>query len=174
MDYTLTPSGYLDLSAYETVSDKHDAAWEYFSKHLASESIVARDGTLVRGFTAVSFTHVAYGTTKRHRSKDYPQDPFIEKRARCLPLIADALTGARKTLVWRDRKKRARRTLSTELDSGSYLIVVLDEMDDLYWFRTAYPANSRYFEACVKGRGILLDVWDTAQPSTTAKPLRRR
>jgi hypothetical protein len=89
-------------------------------------------------------------------------------------MVADALTGTQKTLVWRDRKRPMRRILSTEVAPGSYLIVVLDEMEDLYWFRSAYPANSHYFEACVTGRGILIDVWDTAQPPATAMPLKRR
>ena len=174
MAYALTPAGYLDLSACETGSDKRDAAWDCFSQNLALRPIVARDGTRVKGFTPTSFAHIAYGTSKRHRSKVRPKDPFIERRARFLPMVADALTGTQKTLVWRDRKRPMRRILSTEVAPGSYLIVVLDEMEDLYWFRSAYPANSHYFEACVKGRGILIDVWDTAQPPATAMPLKRR
>lgn len=168
-----TSAGQLDLSPYKTVSDKRSACWTYFEKNLSNTRIVARDGTLVRGFTPTAFAHIATGSTKRRRAKDAPPVPFIERRARCLPLIVDALTGRRRTCVWRHRKNHRRRILSTEVARGSYLIVVLDELEGRYWFRTAYPTNKRYFESCVEGRAFLIDVWDISQPPVAATARRR-
>ena len=91
MAYTIGEDGLLDFSGCESDEEKEDQAWDYFCENLSDVEVVAFDGKLVRGFTEVSFSHIVSGSSNKWDTAMGHDIDFVERRARCLPLIGKVM-----------------------------------------------------------------------------------
>lgn len=164
MPYTIGPDGYLDFSRCTNDDEKIDQCWDYYREHLADVDIVAADGKSVRGFTEETFTHIISGSSNRFDpALDHDID-FVEHRARALPLIAKAISGALTSRVYRishDRygKTVVRRNLVVIEVGYEYFVVVLDELKGKYRIRTAFPSSEDYVNKRIRALGISAGIW---------------
>ena len=126
--------------------------------------IVAYDGKLVRGFTEFSFNHIVSGSSNKYDTALDHDIDFVEKRAVRLPLIAKVLKGDLKSRIYRmshrrGKKTSVRRVLTVIEVKHQYYVVVLDEVNDIYKIRTAFPATKSYYEQCIRGQGTNAGTW---------------
>ena len=53
----------------------------------------------------------------------------------------------------RGKRTSVRRVLTVIEVEHQYYVVVLDELNDIYKSRTAFPATKSYFEQCIRDQG---------------------
>lgn len=164
MPYTIGDDGLLDFSDCENDEEKEEQAWDYFCENLSNVEVIACDGRLVRGFTEKTFDHIVSGSSNRWDSALGHDIPFVEKRARHLPLIGKVLRGEIHARCWRiakgsGRKNNVRKILTVIEMEHEYFMVVLAEVGDRYAILTAYPSSKEYYEQCARNRGTNLGIW---------------
>lgn len=164
MGYTIGEDGLLDFSDCCTDEEKIRQSWDYFATNLQNVEIHAFDGKIVRGFTRTSFNHIVSGSSNKYDTALAHDIPFVEERAKRLPLIKKIITGAVKSKVYRElrangRKSIVRRSLTIIEIEHRYFVVVLDEGPVNYRIRTAFPTNKNYFDRCIRGKGTNAGTW---------------
>ena len=164
MSYTIGSDGYLDFSKCSNDSEKIDQCWEFYRKNLADTCIVAADGKTVRGFTEETFTHIISGSSNRYDPTMEHDIDFVECRARALPVIAKAITGAVQSRVYRvphyrGGKTVVRRNLVVIEIGFEYFVVVMDELEEKYRIRTAFPSNKDYVDKRIRAIGVNVGTW---------------
>lgn len=164
MPYTIGNDGLLDFSGCESDEEKRGRAWDYFCENLSSVEVIAWDGKLVRGFTDVAFDHIVSGSSNRWDTAKGHDIAFVEKRARCLPLIGKVIRGEIRSRCWRISMRRGnnnsmRKILAVIEIEYEYFVVVLAEVGDRYAILTAYPSNKEYYDQRIKNRGVNSGVW---------------
>lgn len=164
MSYKIGEDGLLDFSSCRDNEEKLDQCWDYFLNNLSNVEVHAFDGKLVRGFTEHSFDHIVSGSSNRYDTALGHDIEFVEKRAKCLPLIVRVLKGDLKSQVYRVSQKKGKKTVIRRILTvmeleHRYYIVVLDEIGDIYKIRTAYPADKEYYDRCVRGQGTNAGTW---------------
>lgn len=107
MAYTIGGDGLLDFSGCESDDEKLDQCWDYYLEHLNEPEIVAFDGKTVRGFTEWAFDHTVSRSSNKWDTALRHDIEFVERRARCLPLIGQVIRGEIKAraLGRRDRTR---------------------------------------------------------------------
>jgi hypothetical protein len=164
MAYTIGADGLLDFSDCESDEEKEQQAWDYYCENLGDVEVVACDGKLVRGFTEVTFNHIISGSSNRWDTALGHDIPFVEKRARHLPLIGKVIRGEIRACCWRVAKRNGgrasmRKVLTVVEVEHEYFVVVLAEVKDRYAFLTAYPSNKEYCDQCIRSVGVNLGIW---------------
>ena len=164
MSYTIGDDGLLDFSSCKSDKEKKEQAWEYFCENLSNTEVIAWDGRRVRGFTEVSYEHIISGSSNRWDTAMGHDIDFVERRARCLPLIGKVIRGEIKSRCWRvsmqrGKKVSPRKILTVIEMERDYFVVVLTEVKDRYAILTAYPTNKEYYNQRIKGRGVNEGIW---------------
>lgn len=171
MAYFIDKEGYLDFSSCVSDEEKIDQCWDYFQNNLADAEITAFDGKRVRGFTRFSFEHIISGSSNKYDTALEHDIDFVEKRAKCLPLIKEVITGrlpsqTYRVSVRRSGKQSVRRILTVLEIAHQYYVVVLDEVRDQYRIRTAFPSNEQYYRQRIRGQGTNAGKWDATSTSS--------
>ncbi len=89
---------------------------------------------------------------------------FVERRARCLPLIAKVIRGEIKARCFRVSKRRGkklsvRRVLAVIEAEHAYYVMVMAEVQNHYAILTAFPSNKTYYDHCIRGQGAYAGIW---------------
>lgn len=164
MPYTIGDDGLLDFSECSDDVEKDQQAWDYFCENLSDAEVVAWDGKLVRGFTEKTFDHIVSGSTNRWDAARGHDIPFVEKRARCIPLIGKVIRGEIQSRCWRilmhrGKKSNPRKILTVIEIEREYFVVVLNEVKDRYAIVTAYPSDEQYYKQRIQNQGTNLGLW---------------
>lgn len=164
MAYTLGDDGLLDFSGCSNDEEKLDQCWDYFVENLSDVEVIAFDGKLVRGFTEVSFSHIVSGSSNKYDTALGHDIDFVERRARCLPLIGKVIRGEIESRCYRVSERRGkklsvRRVLTVIEVEHEYYVVVMAEVQNRYAILTAYPSSKSYYDRCIRGQGTNMGVW---------------
>lgn len=160
MSYQIGGDGLLDFSLCASDEEKMNQCWEYFLEHLSNTRVVAFDGCLVRGFTRVSFTHIVSGSSNNYDPSLGHDIPFVEQRARCLPLIGKVIRGEIPSRAYTEiRRGKTRRVLAVIEYQGMSYVVVMDVVGDQYRIRTAFPPDVTYIERCIVEKSEYVGEW---------------
>ena len=164
MTYKIGEDGLLDFSDCEDDKEKLGQCWDYFVKNLSDVEVIAFDGKVVRGFTEVSFSHIVSGSSNKYDAALGHDIDFVERRARCLPLIAKVIRGEIKARCYRVSKRRGnklsvRRILAVIEAEHAYYVVVMAEVQNRDAILTAFPSNKTYYDHCIRGQGAYAGIW---------------
>lgn len=164
MAHTTGGDGLPGFSGCESDEEKLDQCWDYFCEQLGDIEVRAFDGKLVRGFTEVSFEHIVSGSSNKWNTARGHDIGFVERRARCLPLIGKVIRGEIKSRCWcvsmrRGKKLTTRKILTVIEIEHEYFVVVMAEVKDRYAILTAYPSNREHYDHCIKNHGVNMGIW---------------
>lgn len=89
---------------------------------------------------------------------------FVERRARCLPLIGKVIRGEIRSWCWRVSQRRGKRISTRKVLTviemeHEYFVVVMAEVKDRYAILTAFSSNKEYYDRRIRGQSVNVGIW---------------